>query len=219
MFPLRDLSERHSFPFINFALIAVNIFVFIQQVSAASFEDFTYTNAFVPAGFNFADPSSYFFILSSMFLHGSLLHILSNLWFLHIFGDNVEDRMGHIPYLIFYILSGFAAALAQYMVSADSIIPMVGASGAISGVSGAYFLLFRNSAIEAIVPTFGFWRTVQLPVWFFLGYWFLIQLLSGFGSLAGPDEGGVAFFAHIGGFVFGYIMANFFAASKKSTYS
>lgn len=215
MFPLKDTTERNSFPFINYLIIAVNLYVFYIQISSPDFEAFTNAYAFTPAKFSFFDPSSYFFILSSMFMHGGFFHILSNLWFLHIFGDNVEDSMGHIPYLIFYLLAGFAATMAQYLVSFGSDIPMVGASGAISGVSGAYFLLFKNSSIEALVPTLGFWRIIELPVWFFLGYWFLIQLLSGFGSIGQSDVGGVAFFAHIGGFVFGYLFANVF--KKKSS--
>ena len=136
------------------------------------------------------------------------MHIFSNLWFLHIFGDNVEDRMGHLNYLLFYILSGITAVFSQYFFSLGSNIPMIGASGAISGVAGAYFVFYPQGKIKALVPTFfGFYDIVVLPAWFFLGYWFLIQLLSGFGSLVTFDinQGGVAWFAHIGGFLFGYI--------------
>ena len=128
---------------------------------------------------------------------------------MHIFGDNVEDRLGHLNYLIFYILAGVAAVFAQYFFNLGSNIPMIGASGAISGVTGAYFVLFPRGRIKAIVPVFfGFYDIIILPAWFFLGYWFIIQIFSGVGSLVTFDinQGGVAWFAHIGGFLFGYII-------------
>lgn len=206
MFPIRDSSPRHSFPIVNYLLIAINIYVFFMQISAGSFEQFIYDYAFIPKEFNLFNPNSYFYVLTSMFMHGGFMHIASNLWFLHIFGDNVEDRMGHLRYLVFYLFAGLAATLAQYFLDVESVIPMIGASGAISGVSGAYFVLFRRSSIEALVPGFGFFTTTELPVVFFLGYWFVLQLVNGFGSF-GAEGGGVAWFAHIGGFVFGYIIA------------
>jgi rhomboid family protein len=143
-------------------------------------------------------------VLTSMFLHGGWLHILGNMWFLWIFGDNVEDVMGHTRYGVFYILCGLAAAAAQVMAGPDSALPMVGASGAIGGVMGAYVILHPRVRVETLL-FLGFWiTTVSLPAWFMLGYWFLLQLLSG--SLAGAAGGGVAFWAHVGGFGAGALL-------------
>lgn len=210
MFPLRDSTPRRSFPFVNYLIIFINIFVFIKQLLAPSFEEFVYQYGFIPARFSPLEFEFYKHIFYSMWLHGGFFHIASNLWFLHIFGDNVEDRIGHIKYFLFYFSAGFAAAFLQYLVSIESVIPMIGASGAISGVAGVYFVLFRRSTIEALVPDFfGFLHIVELPSWFFLGYWFLVQVFSGLGSLVTFDinQGGVAWFAHIGGFVWGYLIA------------
>lgn len=220
MFPLYDSSERSTFPFINFAIIAVNIFVFYLQLTSPDFEKFVFDYAFTPANFNFLNPQAYIPIFTSMFMHGGLLHIASNLWFLHIFGDNVEDRMGHIRYLLFYLAAGVAATLAQYFLGPTSDIPQLGASGAISGVAGAYFVLFRHSRVRSIVPMGFYITTANLPVWLFLGYWFAIQLFSGFttfGDASITSEGGVAWFAHIGGFVFGWLVAVFMKQKHKST--
>lgn len=211
MFPLRDSTPRNRFPIINYLIIALTIYVFFIQISSPDFEAFVFNFGFVPARFNFFNLGSYRYILYSIFLHGGLFHIASNLWFLHIFGDNVEDRLGHFWYPIFYILAGVVAVFAQLIFNIGSSIPMIGASGAISGVAGAYFFLFRHSKIEALVPTFfGFYDIIKLPTWFFLGYWFVIQLFSGVGSLVTYDiqQGGVAFFAHVGGFIFGYLVSS-----------
>ncbi|MCS7093277.1 MAG: rhomboid family intramembrane serine protease [Patescibacteria group bacterium] len=212
MLPLRDINRTRSFPLINYLIIFANILVFIRQLASPDFEEFIYQYGFIPAQFNFLELSSYQFIFYSIFLHGSLFHIASNLWFLHIFGDNVEDRLGHLKYLVFYLLAGCFSVLFQYSFNPGSEIPMIGASGAISGVTGAYFVLFNRSKIEALVPFFGFFQIIYLPAWFFLGYWFLIQLFSGVGSLVTFDinQGGIAWFAHIGGFIFGFwTVANF----------
>lgn len=217
MFPIRDLTPRRSFPIVNYLIIALTIYVFFIQMTSADFEAFVFRFGFVPARFSFFDLNSYRYILYSIFLHGGLFHIASNLWFLHIFGDNVEDRMGHLWYPIFYILAGAVAVFTQLVFNLGSSIPMIGASGAISGVAGAYFVLFRHSKIETLVPTFfGFYDVIELPTWFFLGYWFVIQLFSGVGSLVTYDiqQGGVAFFAHVGGFVFGYLVAK--SAGERS---
>jgi len=210
MFPLKDSTPRKRFPIINYSIIFFTFFVFLRQITAADFEQFVYNFGFVPARFNFLDLSSYKYILYSIFLHGGWFHLLSNMWFLHIFGDNVEDKLGHFFYLIFYLLAGILAVFSQLIFNLGSDIPLIGASGAISGVAGAYFVLFKRSKIEALVlDFFGFFHVVELPAWFFLGYWFLIQLFSGFGSLVSFDvnQGGVAWFAHIGGFLFGWWLA------------
>lgn len=219
MFPLKDTNPRSSFPFINYLLILINIVVFYLQLSAPDFETFITTYAFTPAKFSFIDPQSYLYILSSIFMHGSFMHIASNLWFLHIFGDNVEDRMGHISYLVFYLLAGFAATFAQFFLSPGSEIPMLGASGAISGVTGAYFVFFKNSKIKALMPGYGLLGTAEVSATWFLGYWFVIQVFSGASSFGSGGQGGVAWFAHIGGFVFGYLIAKFFSKPVAPAYS
>jgi len=208
MFPIKDSTPRRSFPFINYFIIAANILVFLIQISAPDFEAFINSYAFIPKQFNFFVLQTYTPIFTSLFLHGGLFHLLSNMWFLRIFGDNVEDRMGHIPYFVFYLIGGAAATLTQYLFSINSSIPQIGASGAISAVAGAYFVLFRQSRVLTLIPIFFVWL-VEIPVGLFLGYWFFVQLFSGIGSIVSYDvnQGGVAFFAHVGGFVFGYLLA------------
>lgn len=207
MFPLRDSAPRDKFPFINYILIIANVYIFFLQLASPNFERFVYQFGFIPAEFNLFDLESYKYIFTSIFLHGGFLHVLSNMWFLHIFGDNLEDRLGHFKYLAFYFLGGLIASLAQYVVSPESTIPMIGASGAVSAIAGAYFVFFKGHTIDALVTYFLFWDVIELPATFFLGYWFVIQVFSGVGSLASVAHGGVAWFAHIGGFIFGYFVA------------
>jgi len=144
-----------------------------------------------------------------MFLHGSWLHIIGNMWVLWIFGDNIEDYFGHFPYLIFYLLCGFAAAIAHIILNAGSEVPTVGASGAIAGIMGAYFLLFPKARVLTLVPLIIFFTFWWLPAWIVLGYWFLLQFFSGAATsiaYSNPNSGGVAFWAHVGGFVAGIIL-------------
>ncbi len=215
MFPLYDSSNgRKTFPFVNIALIILNVYAFYLQLSAPDFDRFIYQYAFIPADFSILNPFSYFYIFTSIFMHGGFMHIISNMWFLHIFGDNVEDHMGHFKYLLFYLAAGVAASLGQYIISSESLIPMVGASGAISGVAGAYFILFGKSKIRTLM-TLGFYiSTIDLPAWVFLGLWFAIQLFSGFSTFDPGAEGGVAWFAHIAGFLFGWIVGPFIRAKR-----
>ena len=147
-------------------------------------------------------------LITSMFLHGSWMHLIGNMWFLWIFGNNVEDSMGRLRFIAFYLLSGLAAALGQVITGPSSIIPMVGASGAISGVMGAYLVLYPRVRVYALVPIFIFFTTIALPAWVMLGYWFFIQLVSGL--LSSGEIGGVAFWAHIGGFMAGVVLIKFF---------
>ena len=148
-------------------------------------------------------------LITSMFLHGGWMHLIGNMWFLWLFGNNVEDSMGHLRFIAFYLLTGLAAALGQVIVSPDSIVPMVGASGAISGVMGAYLVLYPRVKVYTLVPIFIIFTSIALPAWAMLGYWFVLQLLSGFFSPG--DMGGVAFWAHIGGFIAGVMLIKLFA--------
>ena len=184
------------------ALIVANALVFLYQLTLGERgNDFILYFGLVPAAF------SWVAVLTSMFLHGGLLHFGANMLYLWIFGDNVEDRMGHGRFLVFYVLCGVAAALAQTAMVPDSIIPMVGASGAIAGVMGAYLVLYPRSRIVTLLPIFFFIQLVEVPAIFFLGIWFFLQFVSGIGSIAsatgGEPAGGVAFWAHIAGFVAG----------------
>jgi rhomboid family protein len=156
-----------------------------------------------------AEPN-YFTLLSSMFLHGGWFHLIGNMMFLWVFGNNIEDSMGHVKFALFYVITGVAAALAQMVVNPDSTIPMVGASGAVSGVLGGYILLYPHARVYTFVFLGFYATTVQLKAWVMLGYWIALQILGGLPTLAGADRGGVAFFAHIGGFVAGLIFVKLF---------
>jgi membrane associated rhomboid family serine protease len=193
--PLRDVIPSRTTPVLTVSLIAANVTVFLYELTLGrGVEEFTRVFGLVPADF------SWFTLFTSMFLHGGLFHVGGNMLYLWIFGDNVEDRMGHGRFLAFYVLCGTAAALTQVFTSPDSTVPMVGASGAIAGVMGAYFVLYPRSTL---IPLFFFFQIVEIPAIFFLGIWFVMQFLSGVGSIAASATGGVAFWAHIGGFVAG----------------
>lgn len=223
MFPIRDAHRSSTIPIVNYTIIVINILIFFLQIMVPNPGLFVRLYGFTPANFALMDSASVMTIFSSMFLHGGFLHIALNLWFLHIFGDNVEDRLGHIRYALFYLASGTAAVFAQYAVFPGSQIPLIGASGAIAGVTGAYFVIFRQSYIHtAVLTMFGGLRMVKMPAWIFLGYWFVLQVFSGVGSIVTLqyNQGGVAFFAHIGGFVFGYLAAkSFYNPKKKSIFN
>jgi membrane associated rhomboid family serine protease len=203
MIPLRDVIPSRTVPFITVALIVVNILVFLFEMSLGDSVDlFVASWALVPARFSLVT------LLTSMFLHGGLMHVGGNMLFLWIFGDNVEDKMGHGRFLVFYLLCGSAAALAQTLMQPDSLIPMVGASGAVAGVMGAYFVSYPRSRIVTWIPPFIF-TTFEIPAIIFLGIWFISQFLNGVGSLdaaaTGHSAGGVAFWAHVAGFVAGLV--------------
>lgn len=202
-FPLKDDNPREKFPFVNFSFIIVNVIVFVISLSA--FGQFIETYGFKPAQFSILT------IFTSMFLHGGIAHIFGNMWFLYIFGDNVEDRLGHFKYAIFYILSGIAATMLHFALNLNSSIPAVGASGAISGVLGAYMVLFPHAKVY-VSGSFG--HVGKVPAILMLGLWFLFQLISGTMSLFGAQSG-IAFFAHIGGFAFGAIVGLAFRKSSQ----
>jgi len=204
VFPLRDTNPRHSPPYITWALIALNALVFFYALSLTrlELERFVFVYSFVPAFFFESPLANAYRLLSSMFLHGGWAHIVGNMFFLHVFGDNVEERLGHGRYLLFYLAGGVLATLAHGAFTPGSSVPMIGASGAVSAVLGAYIVLFpRQQVLTFIPPFFVFW----LPAWFYLGYWALIQLFEAVGGLIVVAGGGVAWWAHVGGFLFGVL--------------
>jgi membrane associated rhomboid family serine protease len=202
MFPLRDTQPSYSKPVVTVLLIVVNILVFLFEVSLDPYS----RNEFIAAYGLVPDQFSFLNVLTSMFLHGGWMHVLGNMWFLWIFGDNIEDILGSAKFLLFYLLCGFAAAMAQFLADPGSRVPMVGASGAIAGVMGAYLVKFPHSRIHTLVFIFFFISTVEVPAWLMLIYWFFINLFSGVGSIGhsyASQGGGVAFLAHVGGFLAG----------------
>ncbi|HSM25268.1 MAG TPA: rhomboid family intramembrane serine protease, partial [Anaerolineaceae bacterium] len=196
-----DNSARRIVPVVTYALLAINILFFFVQLSGG--DDFIRKWAFVPSRFLANPLGDSITLFTSMFMHGGWLHLGSNMLYLWIFGDNVEDRFGHIKFLIFYLLSGLAATFAQLAFSVGSDIPNLGASGAIAGVLGAYILLFPKGNVRVLQ----FRRVMQVPALIVIGFWFALQLFSGIGSLSSIGEtGGVAYMAHIGGFVAGFAL-------------
>ena len=213
MFPLRDTQPSYSKPVVTVVLIVINILVFLFEFSLDPYSEnaLIFTYGLVPDQFHWAN------VFTSMFLHGGWMHVLGNMWFLWIFGDNIEDILGHGKFLLFYLLCGVAAAMTQVFFSFDSRVPMVGASGAIAGVMGAYMVKFPQSRIHTLI-FYIFITTIEVPAWVMLIYWFAIQFFSGLGSLAAPTaQGGTAFFAHVGGFVAG--IALIFLMRPQERYS
>ena len=199
-FPYKDDNPRVLFPYVTYTIISINIIIFLTFTYVSFLTpnpSLFYTFGFIPNSFNL------FSILSSMFIHGGFGHILSNMWFLYIFGDNIESILGHIKFLLFYILCGFGAAFAQYIIDPNSSIPMVGASGAIAGILGAYMISFPKAKVHVFAFIIIFITTLIVPAQIVLGLWFFIQLSSGLNSLGIDTNGGVAWFAHIGGFIAG----------------
>jgi rhomboid family protein len=217
--PLKDTTPGRSWPVVTLLLIAANVAVFIHQItlSPSSSEAFIRTYALTPYRVQMALEGRHYTlaqgllpVFTSMFLHGGFLHILGNMWFLWIFGANTEDSMGHVQYLFFYIVCGLGSGIAQMLFSWGSHTPSLGASGAISGVLGAYIVLFPRSRILTLVPLFIIWFTARIPAVVFIGLWFVVQFLSGIGSLGesgATNAGGVAWWAHIGGFLLGVLLA------------
>ena len=209
MIPLRDTIPSSRRPVVTYALIAVNVVVFLFELSLGrALEPFIFQWGLVPARFAMTDPLSWMAVLTSMFLHGGWAHVGGNLLYLWIFGDNVEDRMGHGRYLFFYVACGACAALAQTMANPASTVPMVGASGAIAGVLGAYLLYYPHARVVTLVPIFFFIQLIEIPALFFLLIWFGMQLVNGAASLtsATAATGGVAWWAHLGGFAGGFVL-------------
>ena len=213
MFPLRDTQPSYSKPVVTYALIAVNMLVFLYEFSL---DDYS-RNQFIALWGLTPDNFSVLNIFTSMFLHGGWLHVLGNMWFLWIFGDNIEDILGHGKYLLFYLLCGVVAALTQTFMTEGSRVPMIGASGAIAGVMGAYMVKFPRARIDTIVFIFIFFTRIDVPAWLMLIYWFAVQFFSGVGSIgySTASQGGTAFFAHVGGFLSGIALVNLLGARER----
>jgi membrane associated rhomboid family serine protease len=204
MIPLRDSQPSYSKPFVTIALIVVNVLAFLFEISLDPFSlnNLTATYGLVPSHFQLTA------LATSMFLHGGWLHLLGNMWFLWIFGDNVEDILGHGKYLVFYLLCGIAAGLVHVIFNGGSRLPTIGASGAIAGVMGAYLVKFPHSRIVTLVPIVFFLTTIEIPAAVMMIFWFAIQFFNGVGSIgySDPSQGGVAWFAHVGGFLAGMVL-------------
>ncbi len=207
MFPIRDHNPSDTTPFVTYALILANIVIFAltndtllsDQAVSLLYYDYAMIPARISAGENYAA------FVTSLFLHGGLLHLAGNMLFLWIFGDNLEDQFGHVPFAVFYLAAGVGAGLAQYLVEPWSGVPTVGASGAIAGVMGGYLLFFPKARVDILLFLVIFVRIFPVPAWIMLGLWFAIQLFSGFST--DTSQGGIAYWAHAGGFVLGAILA------------
>jgi membrane associated rhomboid family serine protease len=215
MIPIRDDAPHYTTPWVNYFLIALNtlVFLFELQLGPHGLNAFLFSFGLVPANLSAALRAGAYAaallpILTSMFIHGGWLHIIFNMWWLWIFGDNVEDWLGHFPYLVFYLLSGLGASLVHIAFNLGSPVPSVGASGAIAGVVGAYFLLFPSARVLTFVFVFFTW----LPAWLILGYWFVLQFLSGAATslTRQGSSGGIAVWAHVGGFLSGVVLIKLF---------
>ncbi len=217
MIPISDSHPAGKFPFWVIVIIVLNVYFFYLELTAPSTDFFISQYALIPAAVDFSNLSSLTPFITSQFLHGGFLHIISNMLFLWVFGDNVEAKMGKLIFPFIYLLSGVVGGFAQYIFIPDSTIPMLGASGAVAGVLGAYFAWFPHHSVKTLVPVFGFLTVVNIPASFMLFYWFITQLFSGAFSL-GIDQGamgGVAYFAHIGGFATGFFFAKIISPTKR----
>ena len=215
MIPIRDTIRSETYPIINYVLIALNILAFfVEQSQGRNFNEFIFTYGLVPARYSVPQISDYFttaqqviVFLTFMFLHGGFFHLLGNMWFLYIFGDNVEDHLGHFRYLAFYLLCGLASGISHLFLNWTSQIPTIGASGAIAGVMGAYFILYPRAKVLTLVPIFFFLHFMEIPAFLFLGFWIFFQFLN---AALSNQAGGIAWWAHVGGFVFGIIFLKLF---------
>lgn len=216
MIPIRDTIESKNYPVVNSLIIGINVFLyFVSLAQGEAFNRFILLYGLVPARYSVPHIADYFTFsqqvisfFSFMFLHGGFWHLLGNMWSLYIFGDNVEDSLGSLRYLLFYILCGVASGLFHLIINWQSTIPTIGASGAIAGVMGAYILLYPRSKILTLIPIFFIPYFVELSAFFFLGLWLVLQFINAAGS--GAEGGGIAWWAHIGGFLFGIIFLKLF---------
>jgi len=217
LIPLRDNIPTKRFPFINWLIIIANGYAFFLELNSGPQLNHLISNwALTPKNFFLDIPGQAYTAVTATFLHGGWMHIISNMLFLHIFGDNVEDRLGHFKYLIFYFLVGICANVSQAATSMQSTVPLLGASGAIAGVLGSYFFFYPHSKVVTLIPI-GFFITMrEIPAFFFLGFWFLIQMFNGtFSHMAvTASSGGVAWWAHASGFIVGLLFAPFFGGKR-----
>jgi membrane associated rhomboid family serine protease len=221
--PIRDINARVRFPIVNYLLIAICILGFLFELSVADANELIRRFGAIPADMKVAleHPNTPRFweeaqaVLTAMFLHGSWIHIIGNMLYLRVFGDNIEDRFGHAVFFVFYLASGVAGWAAQYAVDPDSNVPMIGASGAIAGVLGAYIVLFPTAKIVTLFPVFIFLTFIEVPAFFFLGLWAAQQLLNVYGNIVTQQEGDqIAWFAHIGGFALGLVTGALYRVIK-----
>jgi membrane associated rhomboid family serine protease len=213
MIPLRDINPRRRFPLVTLVLILLNALVFVYELlmpSENALNSFMFTWGLVPARLMQMDVLAILTIFSSMFIHSGFMHIIGNMLYLWIFGDNIESALGSFRFIVFYLLCGVGAALGQVLIDPSSEIPMIGASGAISGVMGGYLMLYPRAQVETLLFLGYFIRLVRLPAIVVLGMWIVTQLLSGLASLGASASGGVAVFAHIGGFAAGLVLVLLF---------
>ena len=222
MIPIGDENPTVLWPVVTLLIIAANVAVFVYQLSLVMVDPrleqaLTYQLGLVPAAITHAilPAGGYATLVSSMFLHGGWMHIIGNMMYLWIFGNNVEDSMGHLRFLVFYLLTGALAAGAHVLMQPSSIVPTIGASGAVSGILGAYLILYPSARIKTLLPFGIFWTVVRLPAWFFLIFWIGWQILSQTLVPAAPNAGGVAYAAHIGGFVAGLLLISLFRKYRR----
>jgi membrane associated rhomboid family serine protease len=221
LIPIRDTIPSRTAPVVTVALIAVNVIVFLHEAALGPYlEKFVFAYGLVPRRLVFwpgapLDPARFLPLITSMFWHGGWLHLLGNMLYLWIFGDNVEDKLGHLRYLIFYLAAGVAAALTQVALDPSSTLPTVGASGAIAGVLGAYLISYPRARVLTLIPIFIFPWFVEIPAFAYLIFWFLLQLLQGVGQLGMPQTGGVAVWAHIGGFIAGVVLVKLMEPARR----
>jgi membrane associated rhomboid family serine protease len=216
MIPLRDTQPSNSFPAVTLVIIVINVLVFLFEFSLEPH----YRNFFIAQYGIVPDRLQMQDLFTSMFLHGGWMHLIGNMWFLWIFGDNVEDVLGHGKYLLFYLLCGIVAALIHILLNPFSRVPTIGASGAIAGVMGAYLVKFPHSRVLTLVPIFIFLTTMEIPAFVMLLYWFALQFFQGIGSIAysSISGGGVAWFAHVGGFLAGIALVYILRTRERFRY-
>ncbi len=222
MIPLRGTIQSKTYPIVNSLIIGTNILIYLLEMAQGErLNRFIITYGLVPARYSVSEIASHFTFIQQViplfsyaFIHGGFWHLIGNMWSLYIFGDNVEDRLGSLRYLLFYILCGCASGISHLAINWHSQVPTIGASGAIAGVMGAYFLLYPRSRILTFIPIFIIPYFIEVPAYFFLGLWFILQFISAAGSSA--QGGGIAWWAHVGGFVFGIIILKLFLQIPES---
>lgn len=222
MIPIRDRNPSGTFPFVTAGIILINALIFFIELSLGTqLDSFLFQFGVVPVKVVYSADipdstfvNTYFPFLSYMFLHGGFIHLIGNMWYLWIFGDNIEDSLGRVKFVLFYLLCGIGSALVHVYFNSQSGVPCVGASGAISGVLGAYMVTFPKARVLVLIPLFIIWEFIELPAVVVLGFWFLIQFFSGTAAISSAHGGGVAWWAHIGGFVLGIIFIKIFSKSR-----